>query len=111
MLLNIVNRITLPHMIGAALVVGLTILHYHLSKKSAWAGAIVPAAYCGFIAWVVIQNGLPGGYNAFLMVLGLVLLGSYWGKAREVAKRELDEEDEAFYFRTSEPREMVDYSR
>ena len=71
--------------VGAvAILVG--VLHYRLSQRAAWAGAIVPLLCAGLTGWLVATGRIQGFVELVALILGFAALAAYWRQARNVAR-------------------------
>ena len=74
--------------VGAvAILVG--VLHYRLSQRAAWAGAIVPVLCAGLTGWLLATGRIPGFVELVALILGFAALAAYWRQARNVARTTL----------------------
>lgn len=76
-------------LVGVA-IIGLVVARYQLAKRFAWMGVIVPAIYCVFVVPFIVRQGFPGIVDGALLLLGLGVLLSYWRKAQEASRCELE---------------------
>ena len=61
--------------VGAvAILVG--VLHYRLSQRAAWAGAIVPVLCAGLTGWLLATGRIPGFVELVALILGFAALAA-----------------------------------
>ena len=84
--LSVFDRFSPAYLLLFGAVIAILAIHYQLSKRFAWAGALAPLAYCGFLAWLIVTRGMPPVLDFLILLLGLVILFIYWIKARKTAQ-------------------------
>lgn len=88
---NLLDIFSPTHLLGVGILVVLVVAHYQLAKRYRWAGIVLPVVFTVFWGWLVYRSGEVGWRDIVILLVALVLLLSYWAKAREAANHGADD--------------------